>query len=130
VNDRQRELLEQARASTDAARLLLESGHIGFAASRVYYASFYVACSLLEGEGLKFASHSAVIAAFGQHFARSGRIPPEFHRFLRTAEELRRSGDYGPFGAVSPEEVEQGIQRAESFLKLAEDLIRRVPPEG
>jgi uncharacterized protein (UPF0332 family) len=40
---------------------------------------FYVAEAFLEGEGLSFSSHSAVISAFGQYFARTGRIPTDFH---------------------------------------------------
>jgi uncharacterized protein (UPF0332 family) len=36
----QRELLEKARESIAAARLLLEAGYAGFAASRAYYAMF------------------------------------------------------------------------------------------
>jgi uncharacterized protein (UPF0332 family) len=32
---------------------------------------FYVAQAFLAGEGLSFSKHSAVIAAFGQHFAKT-----------------------------------------------------------
>jgi uncharacterized protein (UPF0332 family) len=62
--------------------MLLQGAYPDFAASRVYYAMFYIAQAFLEGEGLAFSKHSAVIAAFGQHFARTGKVPVEFHRFL------------------------------------------------
>ena len=88
---------------------------------------FYVASAFLEGEGLKFSSHSAVIAAFGQHFARPGKVPAEFHQYLRKAQEVRRSGDYGPFDTVTVEEAREQISRAERFLQLAEDLMGAEP---
>lgn len=78
----QEELLRKARQSINAGRLLLDGGYPGFAASRAYYAMFYMAQALLEGEGLAFSKHSAVIAAFGKHFVRTNRVPVEFHRYL------------------------------------------------
>lgn len=44
----QRELLEEATDSIAAAKLLLEGDYPGYAASRAYYAMFYVAEALLE----------------------------------------------------------------------------------
>jgi len=85
----QQGLLEKATRSLQAARLLNEEGLAEFATSRAYYTMFYVASAFLEGEGLSFARHSAVIAAFGQQFARTGRVPVEFHRYLIAAEQSR-----------------------------------------
>ena len=101
MTEDQRELLEKARSSFAAATLLLEEGYPDFAASRAYYAMFYVTQAFLEGEGMAFSRHSAVIAAFGQYFAHSGKVPVEFHRFLLAAQELRHTGDYGPLHAVT-----------------------------
>lgn len=119
----QGELLQEARDSISAARVLLDAGYPGYAASRAYYAMFYVAEALLEGEGLAFSKHSAVIAAFGQQFALTGRVPVEFHRFLIEAAELRHAGDYGPRASVAADQAEEQIARAERFIQLAEDLI-------
>jgi len=55
---------------------------------------FYVAEAFLEGEGLSFSKHAAVISAFGKHMVRSGKVPKEFHRFLMEAQDVRQSGDY------------------------------------
>jgi hypothetical protein len=52
MTEDQRELLEEARDSIAAARLLLDGGFPGYAASRAYYAMFYVAEALLEDEEL------------------------------------------------------------------------------
>lgn len=62
----QQGLLEKAARSLQAAKLLNQEGLSEFATTRAYYAMFYVAEAFLEGEGLSFSKHSAVIAAFGQ----------------------------------------------------------------
>jgi uncharacterized protein len=90
----QEALLRKAYSSLDAARLLANQKYYDFSISRAYYAMFYVAQAFLSGEGLSFSKHSAVIAAFGQHFAKTGRVPAEYHRYLIESEQLRNVGDY------------------------------------
>lgn len=123
MTEDQRELLLEARDSIAAAKLLVSGEYPGYAASRAYYAMFYIAEAFLEGEGLSFSKHSAVISAFGREFARTGKVPPEFHRFLMEAQELRHSGDYGSRNEVNFEQAEEQIVRAGEFLKLAEAII-------
>lgn len=108
----QLDLLEQARDSIQAGKVVLDAGYPGFAASRTYYAMFYVAEAFLEGEGLSFSTHSAVIAAFGRHFARTGKVPAQFHKFLSDAQEMRHAGDYGRRGDVSFNEAHEQIARS------------------
>ncbi len=88
---------------------------------------FYIAEAFLEGEGMSFSKHSAVISAFGRERARTNRVPVEFHRYLIDAQDLRNSGDYGDFNAVSFEDAEEQISRAEQFLELAEGAIGTLP---
>ncbi len=119
----QEELLEKAKESLEAARLLLAGGFPGFATSRAYYSMFYVAQAFLEGEGLAFSKHSAVIAAFGKHLVKSGKVPAEFHRYLLDALEARHEGDYAPISSITEEVAGEQVERAEKFLELAEALI-------
>lgn len=99
------------------------------AASRAYYSMFYIAQAFLAGEQQSFASHSAVIAAFGQHFARTGRVPPEYHRFLIEGQELRLDADY-ELPEVPVSEAEQQIERAEKFLGLAQEFFGAPEPKA
>ncbi len=94
MTSEQAALLQKAQASLEAARLLTGQGFYDFAAARAYYTMFYVAEAFLLGEGLAFSKHSAVIAAFGQHFSKTGRVPQEFHRYLIEGESSRNVGDY------------------------------------
>lgn len=118
----QQDLLHKAISSLEAAKVLLANEFPEFAASRAYYAMFYVAEAFLEGEGLSFSKHSAVISAFGQQFARTGRVPVEFHRILITAEQIRLQGDYQSQGSVSPAQAQTLIDQAAKFITLSQQL--------
>ncbi len=127
MNSEQQYLIQRAGESLDAARLLLQEGYAGFAASRAYYTMFYIAKACLLDKGLTFSKHSTVVSAFGQHFAKTGQIPVEFHRYLIDAMEVRHIGDYG-IQPVDKAEASLQITRAEQFLELADHLIGPVPP--
>jgi len=123
MNPEQSALLQKAQDSLQAARLLAEQGFYDFAVSRAYYAMFYVAEAFLLGEGLAFSKHSAVIAAFGQRFAKTKRVSPEFHRYLIEGEASRNVGDYDVSPGLSKDEAVKQIIRAAKFLELAERLL-------
>lgn len=114
------DLLRKARDSLSAAELLLEKGYSDFAASRAYYCMFYVAQLFLEHQGLSFSKHSAVIAGLGQHIAKTGIVPTEYHRLLIKAQELRQTSDYGHPDSVSSEEAREVIESAKSLVEFGE----------
>jgi uncharacterized protein (UPF0332 family) len=58
-------LLSKAKRYLRSAEVLAEDGDFDSAASRLYFAMFYIAEALLQARGLSFSSHHAVIAAFG-----------------------------------------------------------------
>lgn len=116
-------LVKKAKDSLDAARLLVEQGFYDFAVSRAYYAMFYIVQAFLLGEGLSFSKHSAVIAAFGQHFIKTGRVPQQFHRYLIEGEDSRNIGDYDATSGLDKEETMIQIGHASKFLELAADLL-------
>jgi uncharacterized protein (UPF0332 family) len=119
-------LLRKAHRSFGAAKVLFDHQYYDFALARAYYAMFYVASAFLLGEGMTFSKHSAVIAAFGQHFAKTGLVPAEFHRFLLDAEDERKAGNYRIESVTEAQTAEQ-IDRAAKFLALAEDKIGKLP---
>jgi uncharacterized protein (UPF0332 family) len=123
----QQNLLVGARESLSAARLLHQKGYHRFAASRAYYAMFYVAEAFLLEKGLAFSKHSAVHAAFGEHFVRTGTVPAELHRSLIHGMEVRQTGDYDYMNEVSPEEAMEQIANAEQFLEAAAKILGPIP---
>jgi uncharacterized protein (UPF0332 family) len=120
----QEALLKKARDSLRAAGLLADQGMPDFAVSRAYYSILYVAQAFLLGKNLAFSKHSAVIAAFGQHFAKTGIVPAEFHRYLIECEHSRTVADYDTGPGLSAAHAREQIEHAEAFLKLAERTLR------
>ena len=112
-------LLRKAKTSLQAAELLAGQGYYEIAVSRSYYVMFYIAQAFLLGDGLSFSKHSAVIAAFGQHFARTGRVPVELHRHLIEAGEQRNTSDYDLEPNLTLADAERQLARAEQFVNLA-----------
>ena len=94
MNKEQEFLVQKAQYSLRAAKILASENLADFAASRAYYAMFYIAEAFLVSENLSFSKHSAVISKFGELFARTGKIDPKFHRYLIDAEQIRLKGDY------------------------------------
>lgn len=121
-------LLTKAGESLRAAKLLAANALPDFAASRAYYTMFYVAEAFLLGDGLILSSYAAVISAFGREFARTGRVPVEFHRYLIDAQKQRNKGDYNIAPAIPEADAKELIAQAELFLELAERLLGNQPP--
>lgn len=124
----QADLLRKAEESLSAAKLMEEQGYHDFAASRAYYTMFYVAEAFLLEKGLAFSKHSAVHAAFGEHFASTGIVSSKFHRHLIQGMEMRHTGDYEYATKVRSEEAVEQIVHAEEFLRLAIQHFGTLPP--
>lgn len=123
-------LLQKARDSVRGAKLLAEDGLHDFAVSRAYYAMFYIATAFLLGRGLKFSKHSAVHAAFGRYFVKTGLVPAEFHQELLAAARLRNVGDYTIGPDLTPEDSAQSISQAEEFIRFAEERLDTIADDA
>jgi uncharacterized protein (UPF0332 family) len=123
VNSDVADLFEKARRSLEVARLLHQEGHNDFSVSRAYYTMFYVAEALLLLRGLSFSSHSAVCAAYGREYARSGLLPAQYHRMLLNAERMRNIGDYDAETMLTSVEASEVIKWAEAFLDAAQQYV-------
>lgn len=117
-------ILDKAKENLEAAQLLLDQGFFGIAASRTYYAMFYLAEALLLRKGLHFSSHSAVIAAFGKEYAKTGEVDSQYHQYLIKAQSIRQISDYGFNEPLPKEDVAQLIQWAHAFFQAAADYLR------
>src|SRR5258708_25281821 len=92
--------LERSRESLAAARYLSDGGFHREALSRVYYSMFYAARALLVSRGIDLHRHSAVIAAVGREFVRTGVIHLSFHRAVIAAFQAPGPADYVVVGGA------------------------------
>jgi uncharacterized protein (UPF0332 family) len=119
-------LLDYADDSHKAARTLMKGGFTGFSAAQSYYTMFYLAEALLFSKELTFSSHSAIIAAFGKEFAKTGIIDLKFHRYLIDAQERREIGHYGTERKVTDEQALESYQWAGEFKQVANNYLGKV----
>ncbi len=117
-------LLDYANESHEAAKVLIKNGFIGFSAAQSYYTMFYLTEALLLSKGLKYSSHSAVIAAYGKEFSKTNLLDPKFHRRLIVAEERREDGHYGASQNISNEDALESFQWAEEFMQAVKDYLK------
>ncbi|MBC7098844.1 HEPN domain-containing protein [Candidatus Bipolaricaulota bacterium] len=116
-------LLAKAKRFIQSAKMLRDVGDMESAVSRLYYAMFFCAEALLLSKGLSFSRHGSVIAAFGEHFVKSGFLPAEMHRWLRDAFDKRQLANYEPSPVFAKEDVEKLLTQAENFLRETTRLL-------
>jgi len=113
-------LIEKAERFIRSAKLLKEDGDFDSAASRLYYAMFYIAERLLEAKGMSFSSHRAVISSFGLHFAKTNEMDPKFHQALLSGFSQRQIGDYASGSNLAEGDVKTMLYQTEEFLVAAQ----------
>lgn len=123
MTTREAGLLDKARRSINGAKLLMEHRYYDFAASRAYFALFYVAQALLLSKGLSFSSHGDVIAAIEEHFVKTGLIEPRFHGSLVEGRDLRTKADYEVDPGITALRANEVIAHAQQFVHAAERLL-------
>ena len=117
-------LLDKAQDAIESAEALLNIAQAEFAVGRAYYSMFYVAEALLYDEfDLKLNQHGQVIAAYGKHFAKTKKLDPKYHRWLRDGFETRITGDYGVDTGVEEDVAANMINQARDFLLAAQAYL-------
>jgi uncharacterized protein (UPF0332 family) len=86
---------------------------------------FYCAEALLFSRGFSYSSHRGVIAGFGQHFAKTGDLPLEMHRWLLEGFDRRQEGDYPSLSIVQEHQVRDLQTKATRFLQMSEAYVER-----
>ena len=122
--DEARRWLERGRVSLSAAEALIERGIYEDAVSRAYYAMFYAANALLVRDGLNVGGkHSAVVAAFGREYAKTGMVDPKYHQMLIEDFEWRQKADYDVYWNAAEEMARARVQDARDLIEMVAELL-------
>lgn len=112
-------LLDKAERAIRNAEKTMADGDLDFAASRGYYAMFYVVDALLNEKDLHFSKHGGVHGAFSQYFVKTGEFDIKYQRWLVAAFNQRMTGDYGVTADFNEEDVQEIIEQAREFIHAA-----------
>lgn len=109
--------LTRATNALNASEALISRKLFDDAISRSYYAMFYAARALLIRDRITVGSkHSAVIAAFGREYAKTGKIDPRYHQMLIEDFEWRQKADYDVFWHADRETARGRLEDAREFI--------------
>ena len=123
MKDYSQKLLDKAVDAIEGAEILVDKEKSDIAAGRAYYAMFYIAEALLNERGLRFNKHSAVHAAFGEHFAKTKELNVKFHRWLLDSFDKRQVADYDIDGEIERDVAVNVIHQAREFLEAAQKYL-------
>lgn len=98
-------------------------GYWTLAASRLYYATYYMASALLVDKGFIARSHSGVIHIIGSEFVKKELLSKEDGRLFSRLFNMRQSGDYDDLFDWTEEEVKPFFDKTKDFLIRMEELI-------
>jgi uncharacterized protein (UPF0332 family) len=115
--------LERSRTCLEEAKTLRAASFTYGAVSRAYYAVFHAARALLFSAGIETKTHRAVASLFGEHFVKSGKIPPDLGRLVSRMQRDREDADYETGAVFTDAEAAEMIHDAESFLSAATKLV-------
>lgn len=125
MKERTRKLLAKALDSIEGADALLAIDKAEIAASRAYYAMFYIAEALLGEKDMQFSQHGQVMAAYGKNFAKTKELDPKYHRWLMDSFDTRITGDYDVDSSISTFIAAELISQAREFLEAAQTYLQR-----
>lgn len=123
VRQQVREYLKRAHRALKTGHLALNDQDYIAAVNRAYYAIFYAANALLATKGLERSKHSGVIAAFREHFVKTGFIEAEYSDLYGTTMSDRHEGDYS-LEYLSHETASRDLTWAERFVRRVEKLLK------
>ena len=84
----------------------------------------------MNEKGLRFNKHSAVHAAFGEHFAKTKEMDVQFHRWLLNSFDKRLIGDYGVDSNIERDVAVNAIHQAREFLEAAQQYLEKAKRPG
>ena len=114
-----------AEESHDAAEGLIKLGHPRFSAAQSYYTLFYLAEAMLLTKEMIFSSHSAVVAAYGKEFAKTGLLDSKFHRYIIDSQERREIGHCGDQQEeVTNEQALESLKWANEFMQAVKTYLK------
>lgn len=119
--------LVRSKESFQEARILADAGHWNTCVSRLYYACFYAASSLLERNSFSSSKHSGIRSLFNNQFARTGVVSKEISAIYNDLFDRRQESDYGPFFVFEETDVKPWFDDVKEFIRIIEELVNQKP---
>lgn len=103
----------------------LGNRHYRGACNRAYYGFFYAASALLFSKGKSYGKHSAVIAAFRQHFIKTGEFDKKWSDTYRIIMENRHIADYELQDELTKDDALMAIEKSKEFIQEVKAWLQK-----
>lgn len=123
--DNYRLYMENADEALGAAQLNLDKGFFRSACNRAYYAMFYAASALLYSKGKSYGKHSAVLAAFRQHFIKTGEFDQKWSKDYSMIMDDRHVADYELRDDLGKEDAMNAIEKSREFVQEVKKWLQK-----
>lgn len=117
--------LDRADETICEAKLLASENHYNAAMSRLYYACYYAATSLLVANNISSSSHAGVKTQLSLRFVAKGLLDKEHGKTFSRLFEIRHTGDYDDFVYCDKEMVSEYTPKAEAFIQAVKLLLKQ-----
>lgn len=118
--------LSRASEALQAARMLLDGGHLHSAISRMYYACFHAASAILLTEDHSSSKHSGLLALFDLYWMKPERLPRNLSRIYHGLFDRRQEADYGDAVFFDADEAEARLAQAEEFVRVVSEKTQEM----
>jgi len=118
-----RGIMAKADENIAVAKIDMEAGFAGAAASHAYYAAFHSATAALATLGLSFSSHRQTIGAFNREFVKTGSLPPEAGGTLQNLFEHRQTADYDWQNSVDAATAAKDLAAAQAIVEACRRIV-------
>jgi uncharacterized protein (UPF0332 family) len=128
IKDKQRSDLikyriEQAKATKNEAKLMIDNDMFRGAINRIYYGMFYMLLALALKYEFDSSKHGQLTGWFNKTFIKEAVIERRFGRILREAFEHRQKSDYAVYIEYTKEEVQSKYKLMQEFLAYIEEFM-------
>lgn len=124
MNEEIQKLIERSEHALKVAKKLLQDEFFSDSASKSYYSILYATQALLKSEGIDVVKHSAVEAALGHYFSKTGKIDHRFHKIFMDAREVRELADYAISDDVIGIVASKKVIEAEEFINMVTSMLK------
>lgn len=117
--------MENAQEMLDVAGENLGNDHYNSACNRAYYGIFYAASALLYSKGKSYGKHSAVLAAFRQHFIKTGEFDKKWSDDYEFIMDSRHTADYALYDSVDKRDAISVLAKAQGFIEEVKQWLQK-----
>ena len=116
--------IENAHEETRAIESLCREGLYRTAASRMYYAVYYIVTAWLIQHGIANSTHEGVYRNFGLYMVKPGVVTREENRLFKYLFDNRQTGDYSDNYRIQSDDALPYIEPMRAFIAKVESLIK------